>query len=83
MNEATERALEHLRIARYHTGAVAYSIKAAITELHRTGPHAEKAAHLLRPLNQLIKGLHHLIRTMEAQPAPPPATSDSSTPGGA
>jgi hypothetical protein len=70
MSETEQRATHHLSCARYHLGATDYSIKAAITELHKTGPRVEEAARLFRPLNQVMNGLHRLIKTMETHPMP-------------
>lgn len=58
------RACIHLEFARAHLGAVDYQIKAAIIELHRTGPHAEKAARMLTALDPLMHWLHSLIRDL-------------------
>jgi hypothetical protein len=63
------RPLMHLRNARVALASADYSLKAAITELHKTGPHAERAARALEQLAAPFNTLYALVEKKETEKA--------------
>jgi hypothetical protein len=73
------RPLAHLKNALRDIGAVHHSIQAAITELHKTGPHSQKLLSILTTTGRLALALNRRIAALEKEKDP---TTTHPTPAG-
>lgn len=62
MNEIGPRPLLHLQCARHALADALYSLRAARTELHKIGPHAQAAARIIKTLDRTFPKLQRLIQ---------------------